>query len=142
MGIGYAWQRGYICGKGGWQGRVHGKGACIPRGCVAGGHVWRRYAWQERWPLQQRNIWPNGRLATLPIWFVLSKNKSYCHSASRALDVRKTRRITTEPQQCYLQLLLFIVTSNAHSLYIESVQISNLSSDTNKVYKFPLFCNR
>ena len=69
------------------------------------------------------------------------------HSASRALDVRKTRRITTEPQQCYLQLLLLIVTSNAHSLYIESVQTCRLMNyqymkDTNKVYKFPLFYNR
>ena len=25
---------------------------------------------------------------------------TYCHRASRALDVRKTRRTTTEPQQC------------------------------------------
>ena len=25
-------------------------------------------------------------------------HRDYCHSASRALDVRKTRRITTEPQ--------------------------------------------
>ena len=25
-------------------------------------------------------------------------SENYCHSASRALDVRKTRRITTEPQ--------------------------------------------
>ena len=46
-----------------------------------------------------------------------------CHRASQALDVQKTRRITTEPQQCYLQLLLLIVTSNAHSLYIESVEM-------------------
>ena len=32
---------------------------------------------------------------------VFSENlKRICHRASRALDVRKTRRITTEPQQC------------------------------------------
>ena len=45
------------------------------------------------------------------------------HSASRALDVRKTRRITTEPQQCYLQFLLLVITRMHTVLYIESVQM-------------------
>ena len=67
-----------------------------------------------------------------------------CHRASRALDVQKTRRITIEPQKCLLQLYLLIVTSNAHSLYIESVQTCRWykRKDTNKVYKLPLFYNR
>ena len=47
----------------------------------------------------------------------------YCHSASQALDVQKTRRITTESQQCYLQLLLLIITRMQTVLYIESVQM-------------------
>ena len=46
-----------------------------------------------------------------------------CHSASRALDVQKTRRITTESQQCYLQLLLLIITRMHTVLYIKSVQM-------------------
>ena len=46
-------------------------------------------------------LWSHGKVYKKHTVFVLKLKDSfvgYCHSASRALDVQKTRRITTEPQ--------------------------------------------